>query len=83
MEEGWDSAGAAGGRGRRESMFFFFFNVTAATEIYTLSLHDALPISTAARNVSAAIGPTPGIAMKRRHIASWLAACFTRLSNSR
>src|SRR6266581_2927656 len=24
--------------------FFFFFNVTAATEIYTLSLHDALPI---------------------------------------
>src|SRR5690242_21630970 len=23
---------------------FFFFNVTAATEIYTLSLHDALPI---------------------------------------
>src|SRR5437764_15030079 len=24
---------------------FFFFNVTATTEIYTLSLHDALPIS--------------------------------------
>src|SRR6266536_6295356 len=25
--------------------FFFFFNDTAPTEIYTLSLHDALPIS--------------------------------------
>src|SRR2546430_7874754 len=27
--------------------FFFFFNDTATTEIYTLSLHDALPILTA------------------------------------
>ena len=27
-------------------MLFFFFNDTATTEIYTLSLHDALPIST-------------------------------------
>src|SRR6266702_7964886 len=26
------------------SLFFFFFNHTATTEIYTLSLHDALPI---------------------------------------
>src|SRR2546426_2299961 len=26
-------------------MVFFFFNDTATTEIYTLSLHDALPIS--------------------------------------
>src|SRR5260221_4390095 len=32
---------------RRRSIltFFFFFNDTATTEIYTLSLHDALPIS--------------------------------------
>src|SRR2546430_8500429 len=28
---------------------FFFFNDTATTEIYTLSLHDALPISFAGR----------------------------------
>src|SRR3989442_15148600 len=28
---------------------FFFFNDTATTEIYTLSLHDALPISRSAR----------------------------------
>src|ERR1035441_10945950 len=27
------------------AVFFFFFNDTATTEIYTLSLHDALPIS--------------------------------------
>src|SRR5690349_24922458 len=30
------------------SSFFFFFNDTATTEIYTLSLHDALPISASA-----------------------------------
>src|SRR2546429_7293172 len=30
------------------SIFFFFFNDTATTEIYTLSLHDALPISATA-----------------------------------
>src|SRR5258708_21097009 len=29
---------------------FFFFNDTATTEIYTLSLHDALPISSAWEN---------------------------------
>src|SRR5262245_62571133 len=29
-------------------LFFFFFNDTATTEIYTLSLHDALPISLSA-----------------------------------
>src|SRR5438552_9798546 len=28
----------------RRSGFIFFFNATATTEIYTLSLHDALPI---------------------------------------
>src|SRR6266536_3318465 len=29
---------------QRINSFFFFFNDTATTEIYTLSLHDALPI---------------------------------------
>src|SRR5258708_40092616 len=29
---------------RSQFSFFFFFNDTATTEIYTLSLHDALPI---------------------------------------
>src|SRR5690348_17532811 len=31
------------------SSIFFFFNATATTEIYTLSLHDALPILTTRR----------------------------------
>src|SRR3712207_9211522 len=34
---------------------FFFFNDTATTEIYTLSLHDALPIFGVA--VAVAVGP--------------------------
>src|SRR6266705_4015414 len=33
-------------------LLFFFFNDTAPTEIYTLSLHDALPI----RRLTAAVG---------------------------
>src|SRR2546430_6940538 len=33
--------------------FFFFFNDTATTEIYTLSLHDALPILLAKPDMSA------------------------------
>src|SRR2546422_5494615 len=33
------------GASLRACPFFFFFNDTATTEIYTLSLHDALPIS--------------------------------------
>src|SRR2546429_7307603 len=40
--------------------FFFFFNDTATTEIYTLSLHDALPISrqmVGRWGMSDAIGP--------------------------
>src|SRR2546430_14582288 len=35
--------------------FFFFFNDTATTEIYTLSLHDALPIS---GNAGGIFGPS-------------------------
>src|SRR5258708_38230407 len=34
------------------SFFFFFFNDTATTEIYTLSLHDALPIYWFAAGIS-------------------------------
>ena len=35
---------AVGEQGGVVSEAFFFFNDTATTEIYTLSLHDALPI---------------------------------------
>src|SRR5574337_1694301 len=37
-------------------LLFFFFNDTATTEIYTLSLHDALPISARA-SPARAVGP--------------------------
>src|SRR2546427_10440992 len=37
--------------------FFFFFNDTATTEIYTLSLHDALPISKDATDIYVATDP--------------------------
>src|SRR2546426_9438327 len=37
-------------------LFFFFFNDTATTEIYTLSLHDALPISSTRARCSSASG---------------------------
>src|SRR2546427_12098331 len=43
---------------------FFFFNDTATTEIYTLSLHDALPISEPARQP-----PETGGGPDRRHAA--------------
>src|SRR2546427_9558057 len=36
--------------------FFFFFNDTATTEIYTLSLHDALPISMSTAGTSTPSG---------------------------
>src|SRR6266699_5667482 len=38
--------------------FFFFFNDTATTEIYTLSLHDALPICCVPCSIPRT--PTPG-----------------------
>src|SRR3954469_26080550 len=55
--------------------FFFFFNDTATTEIYTLSLHDALPISTR-RRMPCASPTTPNMAFPRRDRKS------TRLNSS-
>src|SRR2546425_6061741 len=37
-------------------IFFFFFNDTATTEIYTLSLHDALPILVRQPNFPVVVG---------------------------
>src|SRR5260370_41722911 len=57
---------------------FFFFNDTATTEIYTLSLHDALPISAPAMII--------GMLMARPRInsESWpLAAAATAITLSR
>src|SRR3712207_7441196 len=44
--------------------FFFFFNDTATTEIYTLSLHDALPIFGRASGLT--IGQRGGFAIDDR-----------------
>src|SRR3712207_7979840 len=38
-------------------ILFFFFNDTATTEIYTLSLHDALPISITNARIVTVSGP--------------------------
>src|SRR5688572_32987225 len=40
-------------------LVFFFFNDTATTEIYTLSLHDALPISGGRLKCNPSLGPSP------------------------
>src|SRR3989454_7337498 len=48
--------------------FFFFFNDTATTEIYTLSLHDALPISTVVEGFSRLTG-TPMVGGLTRRVA--------------
>src|SRR2546422_8899629 len=47
--------------------FFFFFNDTATTEIYTLSLHDALPISSprSSRRAGARPSAAPGLGPRR------------------
>src|SRR6266480_6386094 len=66
------------------SCIFFFFNDTATTEIYTLSLHDALPIS-AGRSPPRGSGrgpvhrPSPG---RRRRGSSRGDRKSTRLNSS-
>src|SRR2546422_4132374 len=49
---------------------FFFFNDTATTEIYTLSLHDALPISSA-RPARGSAGRIPAPPWARAPPARW------------
>src|SRR5256885_3591571 len=44
---------------------FFFFNDTATTEIYTLSLHDALPISSCSLSRLPGAGGEPSAAAHR------------------
>src|SRR3712207_7205139 len=50
-------------------LFFFFFNDTATTEIYTLSLHDALPISRSWLGLLAAT-PRPSASHSTQRVSS-------------
>src|SRR5947209_13543865 len=74
-------------------IFFFFFNDTATTEIYTLSLHDALPISGLGKidRVRAFLHAEPALVNARdnegRTLLHWAVATFvdrksTRLNSS-
>src|SRR6266511_2841957 len=45
-------------------LFFFFFNDTATTEIYTLSLHDALPIFSTVRPFHCACSPRSALSVR-------------------
>src|SRR2546430_10624125 len=61
--------------------YFFFFNDTATTEIYTLSLHDALPISRLEGVVGRGEVPAgPLLPAERRHHPSRSES--TRLNSS-
>src|SRR2546426_7438782 len=48
------------------SFFLFFFNDTATTEIYTLSLHDALPISVSSLEGRVADASIPNLAITNK-----------------
>src|SRR5437667_12620384 len=57
---------------------FFFFNDTATTEIYTLSLHDALPISTNLGKAPARFLPRSGMTRSETRIRPlYIARSFT------
>src|SRR2546422_2675925 len=60
--------------------FFFFFNDTATTEIYTLSLHDALPISMPDRGSRGESNPAPRV--RRRGQDAGADRKSTRLNSS-
>src|SRR3712207_7222067 len=54
-------------------MLLFFFNDTATTEIYTLSLHDALPISAMPPNPTPMSRPVPTVFGSRLSMAPMVA----------
>src|SRR5260370_31509956 len=66
-------------------MLFFFFNDTATTEIYTLSLHDALPISPVREGRERSQGPGARrreLSLRRADTARW-SACRCAVSARR
>src|SRR3712207_9107664 len=74
-------------------VLFFFFNDTATTEIYTLSLHDALPISRLAERVQRLVvrdaedprrelRPAPELPRLPPHVEQHVDRKSTRLNSS-
>src|SRR3712207_9459301 len=60
---------------------FFFFNDTATTEIYTLSLHDALPISRAFENAWGDTSSSPW-RFGRRSVPGFRRGLFVRFART-
>src|SRR5690242_21455080 len=60
--------------------FSFFFHDPATTEIYTLSLHDALPICGGPHHCPSARLPMPGAALRQSHAGrdAWIGAAHAR-----
>src|SRR2546427_3643806 len=65
---------------RGPSVPFFFFNDTATTEIYTLSLHDALPISPLISSDGLPLGTLCVFDAHPQHLASDKAEALAALS---
>src|SRR2546427_8818312 len=63
--------------------FFFFFNDTATTEIYTLSLHDALPICDGARGTVRAAREGLRVGRRGRRLAALLPPVTRQLHRGR
>src|SRR3712207_6934912 len=63
--------------------FFFFFNDTATTEIYTLSLHDALPISSTRSSPRACTSPPTRRCSRRAPSTPSSTTAWTRPAASR
>src|SRR2546426_12568134 len=59
--------------------FFFFFNDTATTEIYTLSLHDALPIYREVPVRSGGVDPHGRLAVRPRRRIETVAQVLGRV----
>src|SRR5256885_7234681 len=57
---------------------FFFFNDTATTEIYTLSLHDALPIHACWTFLPTDVAPMPSMV-----VMAWPTAALTGVTHDR
>src|SRR2546430_10039435 len=59
--------------------FFFFFNDTATTEIYTLSLHDALPIYIFRTKVENSLDLTPEIVSQLTQGVTEIGVCLDEI----